>query len=300
MRHTNLGSSGIAVSVIGFGAMSLSGNQSHDVSLIHQAIDLGINLIDTADLYQQGENERIIGKAIKDRRGEIVLASKGGNQVDPNGQGWKWNPDPVYLRSALEASLQRLGTDYLDLYQLHGGTVEDPADEVIRFFEEEKKRGRIRAYGISSIRPAVIEYWVKNATMDTLMVQYSGLDRRPEEQIFPMLTEKKVTVLARGTVAKGMLAGKPAREYLGMPASAITDIVEMALPQQIDCSRAARAVQYVLGHEVVGVAVVGASEEIQLIETVEAGKDGRLSVAEKERLDRIYPLLKYEKHRLKN
>lgn len=298
MKYTTLGNSEISVSVVAFGAMSLSGIEDYDIQLLHKALDLGMNFIDTADLYQLGRNESIIGKALKGRRENVVLASKGGNQVNPDGRGWSWNPGPAYLRKALEASLRRLGTDYLDLYQLHGGTMEDPRDEIIRFFEEEKKRGRIRAYGISSIRPTVIDYWATHGAPDTLMVQYSGLDRRPEEQIFPLLKGRNIAVLARGTVAKGMLAGKPAKDYLGISASEISSIREAAFPTDEQDSRAAIAIRFALHHEAVKVAVVGLSKELQLLEAIEVGNAPDLPVKLSERLDRLFPIEKYENHRL--
>lgn len=275
----------------------MPGDEAADIRLIHKALDLGINLLDTADLYLEGRNESIIGKAIKGRREDVILASKGGNQVDAINGGWNWNPSPSYLRSALEASLKRLGTDYLDLYQLHGGTMEDPKDEIIRFFEEEKQRGTIRAYGISSIRPTVIDYWVRHAQMDSLMVQYSGLDRRPEEQIFPLVADKNITVLARGTVAKGMLAGKPAKDYLGVSVAEISSIVATAFPHNDSISSATRSIQYALNHKAVTVAVVGVSQELQLLEAIEAGNSPVLPDELSQRFNRLFPIGKYENHR---
>lgn len=283
--------------MIALGGMSLPGDEKNDIRLIHKALDLGINFIDTADLYLQGKNESIIGKAIKGMRENVVLASKGGNQLDTENGGWNWNPSPAYLKSALEASLKRLGTDYLDLYQLHGGTMEDPIDEVIRFFEEEKKRGTIRAYGISSIRPTVIDYWVRNAKMDSLMVQYSGLDRRPEEQIFPLLENRNITVLARGTVAKGMLAGKPAKDYLGATASDLYSIVEAAFLKDDSSRRATRAIQYALNHKAVNVAVVGVSTEVQLLDAIAAGDSPSLPEKLNQRMNQLFPVEKYQNHR---
>lgn len=297
MQYTNLGSSEISVSVIGLGGMSLPGDEINDIRLVHRALELGINFIDTADLYLNGRNESIIGKALKGRRKDVVLASKGGNQAVSDSGGWKWNPSPIYLKTALEATLKRLGTDYLDLYQLHGGTIEDPTDEIIRFFEEEKKRGTIRAYGISSIRPVVIDYWVRYAEIDSLMVQYSGLDRRAEEQIFPLVEKGNVTVLARGTVAKGMLAGKPAKDYLGLTATKITSVIAAAFPQDEPISPATRAIQYALSHNAVKVAVVGVSKELQLLEAIEAGTSPNLPEEMSQKLNRLFPVGKYENHR---
>lgn len=296
MQYTTLGSSGITVSIIALGGMSLPGDEVNDIQLIHKALDLGINFIDTADLYLNGRNESIIGKAIKGRREKVVLASKGGNQPTPETGGWRWNPNPSYLKTALEASLKRLETDYLDLYQLHGGTLEDPTDELIRFFEDEKKRGTIRAYGISSIRPVVIDYWVRHAHLDSLMVQYSGLDRRPEEQIFPLLENHNIAVLARGTVAKGMLAGKPAKDYLGIPEKEIASIVDTAFSNN-STNAATNAIRYALNPEPVKVAVVGLSSEVQLHQAVEAGNSPHLSDELMKRLNRLFPEGKYENHR---
>lgn len=296
MQYNTLGNSGISVSVVAFGGMSLPGDEQNDIRLIHKALDLGINFIDTADLYLRGENESIIGKAIKGKREKVVLASKGGNQPNAGG-GWDWNPDPKYLKSALEASLKRLGTDYLDVYQLHGGTMQDPTDEVIRFFEDEKKRGTIRAYGISSIRPVVIDYWVRNSDLDCLMVQYSGLDRRAEEQIFPMVEHENIAVLARGTVAKGMLAGKPPKEYLGISASEIASIINSAFPVAGPANCATTAIRFALRPKAVKVAVVGMSTELQVLEAIEAGYSPDLLEEQWQQLEKSFPIRKYENHR---
>ena len=105
------------------------------IRIIHHAIELGINYFDTADLYNQGLNETLAGKALQSKRKEIVLATKVGNQWRADGSGWDWNPHKEYIITAVEESLRRLRTDYIDLYQLHGGTMEDPIDEVIEAFE---------------------------------------------------------------------------------------------------------------------------------------------------------------------
>ena len=183
--------------------------------LLQKAMDLGINFFDTADLYNQGENERVVGRALGAMRQEVFIATKVGNQLRPDGSGWDWNPRKEYILKAVDESLKRLQTDYIDLYQLHGGTLDDPIDETIEAFERLKDLGKIRAYGISSIRPNVIREYVARSQMVSVMMQYSLLDRRPEESCLSLLNDHNIGVLVRGAVAKGMLIDKPAQEYLG-------------------------------------------------------------------------------------
>jgi len=156
MEYTSLGKSTLEISRIGFGAMSLKIGKDANAKLLHEAVAHGVNFFDTADLYDKGMNEESIGTALKEKRKELIIATKAGNQWRADGSGWDWNPNPKYILECVENSLQRLQTDYIDLYQLHGGTLEDPIDEIIGTFEQLKAQGKIRYYGISSIRPNVI------------------------------------------------------------------------------------------------------------------------------------------------
>ena len=219
MQYHLLGKSDLKISEITFGCMSLEENQSVANELIHRAIDQGINCFDTADLYQQGRNEEMVGKALKGKRGDIILATKVGNELRADGSGWDWNPGKEYILKAVEKSLTRLQTDYIDLYQLHGGTINDPIDETIEAFEILKDQGKIRYYGTSSIRPNVIREYVQKSNFVNNMMQYSVLDRRPEEAAFELLQEKQVGILARGTLAQGILAGKERENYLDRSAA---------------------------------------------------------------------------------
>lgn len=206
MKYNRLGTSDLEVSEIGLGCMSFSAAHEREAHfMIDYALDQGVNFLDTADLYEHGENERLIGRAIKGKRSQVVLATKGGNQWNEDGQGWSWNPSKAYLKEAAKESLRRLQTDYIDLYQLHGGTTEDPWDETLEAFEELKKEGYIRYYGISSIRPNVIREIAKRNQMVSVMSQYSMLDRRPEEETLALLAENSMSLIARGPLAKGLL-----------------------------------------------------------------------------------------------
>ena len=194
--------------------MSLGDNHKENANLLQAAFDGGINYFDTADIYQNGFNEETVGKGIWPFRKHIFLATKVGNEPKSNGTGWNWNPSKSYILKAVEGSLKRLQTDYIDLYQLHGGTIEDNREEVLEAFEVLKQEGKILHYGISSIRPNVVREYVAQSSIVSDMLQYSLLDRRPEEQMLKMLSEKGIGVLVRGALAKGLLAYKDSSNYL--------------------------------------------------------------------------------------
>ena len=132
--------------------MSLPDSLTEGRKILESAIEAKITFWDTADLYQKGWNEEMIGKILPSVRSQVALASKGGNEWNADGKSWSWNPRKEYLIRALEKSLQRLKTDYIDLYQLHGGTLEDPWEEVFEAFELMKSQGKIRAFGMWLMR----------------------------------------------------------------------------------------------------------------------------------------------------
>ncbi|WP_039835316.1 aldo/keto reductase, partial [Paenibacillus sonchi] len=219
MKTNRLGNSDLYVSAMGLGCMSLGTDEARAAAIIHEALELGINFLDTADLYDEGRNEEFIGQALRGRRGDVILATKVGNRRIPGQTGWSWDPSKAYIKSAVKGSLRRLQTDYIDLYQLHGGTLEDPVGETIEAFEELKQEGLIRYYGISSIRPNVIREYVSRSHIVSVMSQYSILDRRPEETVLPLLEQHGIGLIARGPLAGGILTehggSKAHREYLG-------------------------------------------------------------------------------------
>lgn len=195
----------IALSEIGLGCMSLVPDQDQNSRLLRAAYEGGINHFDTADLYEFGANEERVGMALKPFRKEVFLATKVGNEPSGTGRSWRWNPSKSYILKAVDKSLQRLQTDYIDLYQLHGGTIEDDMDEVVEAFELLKEEGKILHYGLSSIRPNVIHAYTHHANLLTNMLQYNMLDRRPEESVLAKLGHAGVGVLVRGALAKGFL-----------------------------------------------------------------------------------------------
>lgn len=298
MKYRSLGKSGLPVSEIGFGCMSLSPQQPDGVRLLQEAMAAGINYFDTADLYDKGENEKLLGKAIKDRRDSVIVATKGGNQWNTQGTAWTWNASPDYLMQAAEDSLRRLGTSYIDLYQLHGGTIEDPIDDIIAVFERLKEQGKIRHYGISSIRPNVIRTWLQRGGLTSVMMQYSLLDRRPEETCLELLQKTTTGLLARGVLAKGLLAGKPAAAFLNYSAEQVAEAaaaVKAVSNQQRQ--PAATPVQYVLHQPAVTCAVIGIRSQEQLDQAIAAGLSAPLSEKEWEILAATLPASQYDLHR---
>lgn len=293
MKFNRLGKSVISVSEISFGCMSLGTDHAQNERLLRQAFESGITFFDTADLYDKGFNEESVGKALAPIRDQVVIATKVGNQWQTDGSGWDWNPTKKYILQAVEDSLRRLQTDTIDLYQLHGGTVEDPIDETIEAFELLKEQGKIREYGISSIRPNVIREWAKRSNIVSVMMQYSLLDRRPEEESLDLLLQNNISVITRGSLAKGLLIDKPAKDYLGFSAPEVEKLQQAVkdLNKPI-----ASALHYVSQHPAVASAVVGVRTEEQLDGVISSLKH---SVSEEE-LSELASVLEprmYEQHR---
>lgn len=298
MKYKNLGKTDIKISQIGFGCMSLGTDERATESLLHKALDLGINYFDTADLYDKGLNETYLGKALSAHRSKVVIATKVGNQRRPDGSGWDWNPHKDYIIASVEKSLQRLQTDYIDLYQLHGGTLQDPIDETISAFEQLLKEGKIRSYGISSIRPNVIREWMTRSYLQSVMMQYSLLDRRLEETIANQLQENGISLLTRGSVAQGLLVNKPAKPYLNYSAAEVTTaaqaIKNLSSPER---TPAQTALRFVLQQPAVTSAVVGIRTAVQLEEAVVTLATKPLSAAEYEQLQKAVSANHYTEHR---
>jgi aryl-alcohol dehydrogenase-like predicted oxidoreductase len=298
MPYQQLGKSPLKISRIGFGCMSLKFDQTDIPSIIDAAIEKGINFFDTADLYDNGVNEINLGKALKNKRNQVVIATKVGNKWKADGSGWDWNPTKKYIVSAVEQSLLRLQTDYIDLYQLHGGTMEDDMDETIEAFELLQQQGKIRYYGISSIRPNVIREYVKRSNIVSVMMQYSLLDRRPEESCLSLLQQNNIGVLARGCVAGGLLAGKPAKPYLGYDETTVAAAAKaIQLLTPANSNLAATTIRFALQHPAITAAVVGIRTMEQLMDTLQVIKDQPLSAHEKQLLKVSIPINHYEQYR---
>lgn len=298
MEYKQLGKSSLHISRIGYGCMSLKPGQSDLPALVDKAIGAGINFFDTADIYDKGLNEEQLGKVLKGKRKHLILATKVGNQPRPDGSGWDWNPGKSYILKAAEESLKRLKTDYIDLYQLHGGTIDDPISETIEAFELLKEQGKIRYYGISSIRPNVIREYVQQSNIVSVMMQYSLLDRRPEENCLPLLQAKNIGVLARGTLASGLLADKPSRSYLSYtPQEVAAASAAIGIFSNTERTKSQTAIRFVLNNPAITSAIVGMRTLQQLMEALGTLSSPELSLEQYHALSDAVTVNKYTDHR---
>ena len=270
----NILKSGIEISELGLGCMSLGTDYKKAQPIIESAIDNGITYFDTADIYDQGVNEEIVGKALKkyQNRDDIVIGTKVGNRLTDDGH-MTWDPSKKHIKESVKGSLKRLGLNHLDLYQLHGGTIDDPLDETISAFDELKQEGYIRAYGISSIRPNVIDYYLKNSQIETLMSQFNLIDNRPESLIKDV-HDKQVKILARGPVFKGLLTSKSVDVIDEKFKNGVLDYTQdelgstIASIKELESNLTALSFKYLTSHDAMGSIIVGASSVEQLEENV--------------------------------
>ncbi|WP_279433902.1 aldo/keto reductase [Macrococcus lamae] len=261
--------SGLEFSEIGLGCMNLPENYQLASEIMDSAINQGINYFDTADLYNKGKNEELIGKFLKEhhKRNDVLIGSKVGNEFNFEDDDVKWNPSRNHILNSVKESLRRLKIDYLDLYMLHGGTMEDDKDETIDAFNTLKNDGLIRAYGISSIRPNVISYYLKHSDIDVIMMQFNMLDNRPE-MLTDTIAEHDVKILARGPVMKGLLTDhysevvdkKFSKGILDYSKDELTQILSKAA---MDSPLTESTMSYLLNHPVASI-VCGASSPDQL------------------------------------
>lgn len=270
----NILKSGIEISELGLGCMSLGTDYKKAQPIIESAIDNGITYFDTADIYDQGVNEEIVGKALKkyQNRDDIVIGTKVGNRLTDDGD-MTWDSSKKHIKESVKGSLKRLGLNHLDLYQLHGGTIDDPLDETISAFDELKQEGYIRAYGISSIRPNVIDYYLKNSQIETLMSQFNLIDNRPESLINDV-HDKQVKILARGPVFKGLLTSKSVDVIDEKFKNGVLDYTQdelgstIASIKELESNLTALSFKYLTSHDAMGSIIVGASSVEQLEENV--------------------------------
>ena len=298
MNYRVLGSSGLNISEISFGCMSLGTDPTENRLLLNKAIDNGINFFDTADIYGNGSNERLLGTVMKEKREQVIISTKVGNQLRPDGTGMDWNPRKDYILASVEKSLQRLQTDYIDLYLLHGGTIDDPIDETIDAFQTLKHQGKILFYGISSIRPNVIREYVQRSRIVAVMMQYGLLDRRPEESCFQLLGQNNIGVLARGSVAKGLIVNKPPKSFLNYSEHDVKQAAAAVSSISGDERTAAQtAIRFALQPPTVSSVVVGIRTMEQLDDAVKTNDSPLLTREELDTLKNSLPVNTYDQHR---
>jgi aryl-alcohol dehydrogenase-like predicted oxidoreductase len=182
--------------------------EEESVATIHRALDLGVNFLDTADIYGRGSNEQLVGRALKGRRHQVVLATKFGNVRDDQGQFAGINGRPEYVRRACEASLRRLQVETIDLYYQHRVDRTLPIEDTVGAMSRLIDEGKVRYLGLSEAAPAAIRRAHSTHPISALQTEYSLWTRDPEEQILPVCNELGITFVAYSPLGRGFLTGR--------------------------------------------------------------------------------------------
>ncbi len=213
MEERTLGREGLVVSAMGLGCMGMSefyGPRDEDeaIATIERALDLGVNFLDTADMYGPFTNERLVGRAIAGRRDAVVVATKFGNVRGPGGERLGIRGDAEYVRSACDASLDRLGIDHIDLYYQHRVDRHTPIEETVGAMSELVAAGKVRHLGLSEAAPGTIRRADAVHPIAALQTEYSLWTRDPEDEILPTVRELGIGFVAYSPLGRGMLSGK--------------------------------------------------------------------------------------------
>ena len=309
MNRRKLGQQGLEVAALGIGCMGMSEfygprDESEAIDTIHRAIDLGIELFDTADAYGPFTNEELVGRAIRDRRDRVVIATKFGNQRRDDGSWVGINGKPDYVRQACEGSLQRLGVDHIDLYYQHRVDNTVPIEETIGAMAELVRQGKVRHIGMSEAAPQTIRRAHKVHPISALQTEYSLWSREPEDEILPAVRELGIGFVAYSPLGRGFLSGKIKSiddldatdwrrknprfqpENFQKNLDVVARVEEIAREKKVTPSQLALAWVLARGNDIVP--IPGSKRRPHLEENAKA-VDVRLSERDMQRIDEAFP-----------
>jgi aryl-alcohol dehydrogenase-like predicted oxidoreductase len=213
MRTRTLGHSDLLVSALGLGCMGMSefysnAGEEESIRTIHHALDVGVNFLDTADMYGPWRNEELVGRAIRGRRAQVALATKFGNMRGEDGAFLGVNGSPDYVRACCEASLRRLGVDYIDLYYQHRVDRTVPIEETVGAMARLVKEGKVRCLGLSEAAPSTIRRAHLTHPITALQTEYSLWTRDPEDEVLPTVRELGISFVAYSPLGRGFLTAR--------------------------------------------------------------------------------------------
>jgi len=309
MQQRELGRSGLRVSAMGLGCMGMSefyGGQNEEgaIATIHRALELGVNFLDTADMYGVGRNEELVGRAIRDRRDQVIIATKFGNMRGPEGQFLGVNGRPDYVRECCEASLKRLGVEVIDLYYQHRVDPNTPIEDTVGAMAELVSAGKVRYLGLSEAGAQTIRRAHAIHPIAALQTEYSLWSRDVEGEILSTVRELGIGFVPYSPLGRGFLTGQIKRiddleaddyrrnsprfqgENFQKNLDLVREIEEMARAKQ--CTAAQLALAWVLaqGEDVVP---IPGTKRPKLLEENVGALDIELAQADLDRLDQILP-----------
>jgi len=308
MKQRRLDSTTEMLSAIGLGCMGMSEfygerNDEESIRTIHRSLDLGITFLDTADVYGMGDNEELVGRAIKDRRNEVFLATKFGNVRAADGAFIGVNGRPEYIRKACDASLKRLGVEKIDLYYQHRVDPATPIEETVGAMAELVKQGKIRHIGLSEAAAGTIRRAQKVHPIAALQTEYSLWTRDPETEILQACKELGITFVAYSPLGRGFLTGQIKRpqdvpndyrknmprlqeENLGRNLELAQGLEEIA--KEKGCTPAQLALAWLLAQGEFIVPIPG-TKRIKYLEQNAEALNVKLSLEDLQRIDRLVP-----------
>ncbi len=309
MQTRKLGQEGLEVSALGLGCMGMSEfyagrDEAEAVATVQRAIDLGVTFLDTADMYGPFTNEVLVGKAIADRRGQVILATKFGNVRGENGEFLGIRGDAEYVRQACDASLKRLGVDHIDLYYQHRVDPKTPIEETVGAMAELVKAGKVRYLGLSEAGPETIRRAHAVHPITALQTEYSLWSRDPEELILPTVRELGIGYVAYSPLGRGFLTGqirsvddlaeddyrRSSPRFKGENFQKNLDLVQEieTMAREKDCTPSQLALAWLLAQGEDIVPIPGTKKRSRLEENVGA-VDVQISSEDRARIDAILP-----------